>query len=142
VLKEFRDFIARGNVLDLAVAVVIGAAFGKIVASFVNDLVMPIIAAIFGARDFADMFVVLKGTGPFATLEAAKEAGAVTLNYGNLLQTIVDFLLVAFAVFLIVKAYNKMKPAPAAPVVTKPCPFCKTDIPLEATRCPACTSQL
>ncbi len=142
MLKEFRDFIARGNVLDLAVAVVIGAAFGKIVTSFVNDLIMPIIAAIFGARDFSDLFLVLKGTGPFATLEAAKEAGAVTLNYGNLLQTIVDFLLVAFAIFLVVKAYNKMRPAPAAPVVTKPCPFCKTAIPLEATRCPACTSQL
>ena len=140
MLKEFRDFIARGNVLDLAVAVVIGAAFGKIVTSFVNDLIMPIIAAIFGARDFSDLFLVLKGTGPFATLEAAKEAGAVTLNYGNLLQTIVDFLLVAFAIFLVVKAYNKMRPAPAAPVVTKPCPFCKTAIPLEATRCPACTS--
>lgn len=142
MLKEFRDFIARGNVLDLAVAVVIGAAFGKIVTSFVNDLIMPIIAAIFGARDFSDLFLVLKGTGPFATLEAAKEAGAVTLNYGNLLQTIVDFLLVAFAIFLVVKAYNKMKPAPAAPVTTKTCPFCKTAIPLEATRCPACTSQL
>lgn len=142
MIKEFRDFIARGSVLDLAVAVVIGAAFGKIITSFVNDILMPPIGLLLGGVSFTDLFVTLKG--PVAsTLAAAKEAGAVTWNYGAFIQNIIDFLIVAFAIFLLVRSINRMKkqPAPAVPT-TKACPQCATDIPIAAKRCPNCTSTL
>ncbi len=143
MLKEFKTFIARGNVLDLAVGVVIGAAFGKIVDSFVKDIIMPPIGLLTGGVDFTNKFLVLKGDGVFKTLEEAQKAGAITLNVGAFINTVLTFLIVAFAVFLVVKAYNRMKKAPeAAPVTEKPCPHCKMSIPLDATRCGHCTSQL
>lgn len=142
MFKEFATFIKRGNVLDLAVAVIIGAAFGKIVTSFVNDLLMPVIGLLLGNADFANLFITLKGD-TYPTLAAAKEAGAVTLNYGLFLNTIIDFLLIAFAIFLIIRAFNKMKAQPEpAPVDTKECPHCLSTVPLKATRCPQCTSEL
>ena len=142
MLKEFKEFIMRGNVLDLAVAVIIGAAFGRIVTSFVNDIIMPPIGLITGKVDFSSLFIDLSGTHP-ATLDAAKKAGAATINYGQFLNTVVDFLIVAFVIFLVIQQANrfKAKPAPAA-VTTKDCSFCATSIPLAAKRCPNCTSQL
>jgi large conductance mechanosensitive channel len=142
MLKEFKEFIARGNVIDLAVAVVIGAAFGKIVTSFVEDIVMPPVGLLLGHVDFSNLFVDLSGTG-YATLEAAKEAGAPVLRYGMFLNAIVSFLIIAFAVFLMVRMVNKLKKeAPAADPTTKDCPRCFTSIPIKATRCPSCTSEL
>ncbi len=140
--KEFGDFIKRGNVIDLAVGVIIGGAFGKIVSSFVNDIIMPPLGLILGKVNFASLFIDLSGKG-YETLELAKEAGAPTLNYGAFIQNIVDFLIVAFVVFLVIRQINKMKKAeaPAAPT-TKTCPHCATEIPLAAKRCPHCTSQL
>lgn len=145
MLKEFRDFIARGNVVDLAVAVIIGGAFGAIVSSFVKDIVMPVISLLTGGIDFTNWFIPLKG-GAFATLKAAQDAGVATINIGIFLNAIVTFLIVAFAMFLVVKSINKMKKpapvaAPAAPT-TKDCPYCCTAIPIQATRCPHCTSEL
>ncbi len=143
MLKEFKDFVMRGNVLDLAVAVIIGGAFGKIVTSFVNDVLMPPIGLILGGVNFADLFISLNGES-YASLADAQAAGAPTLNYGVFLNTVIDFLIVAFVIFLVVKAANRMKKpaeAPAAPT-TKECPHCFTSIPLKATRCPNCTSQL
>ncbi len=147
MFKEFKTFIARGNVLDLAVGIVIGVAFGAIVTSFVNDVLMPPIGLLLKGVDFTNLFVVMKGTLPDgATLADAKAVkGVVTLNYGLFLNAVVNFLIVAFAVFLVVKAANKMlpKPAPAPePAKTKSCAYCATDIPLAATRCPHCTSVL
>jgi large conductance mechanosensitive channel len=149
LIKEFRAFISRGNVLDLAVGIVIGAAFGAIVGSFVNDIIMPPIGLLLGNVDFSSLFLILKvGTipGPYATPALAKAAGAVTLNYGVFIMTIINFLIIAFAVFLVVKAYNNMQkkpaPAPAGPPTTKECPFCFSTIPIKATRCPNCTSEL
>lgn len=142
MLKEFKEFIARGNVLDLAVAVIIGAAFGKIVTSFVDDIVMPPIGLLLGQVDFANLFIDLSRKG-YATLEDAKKAGAPVLRYGLFLNTIVNFLIVAFAVFMMVRAVTKMKkPAPAADPTTKDCPKCYTSIPIKATRCPNCTSEI
>jgi large conductance mechanosensitive channel len=142
MLKEFKDFIMRGNVLDLAIAVIIGGAFGKIVTSFVNDIIMPPIGLLLGNVNFADLFIDMSGQG-FTTLKAAQDAGAPTLNYGLFINTVIDFVIVAFVIFLVVKAVNKMqKPAPAAVPTTKPCPYCCTEIPLAATRCPNCTSEL
>jgi large conductance mechanosensitive channel len=142
MLKEFRDFVVRGNVLDLAVAVIIGGAFGKIVTSFVNDVLMPPIGLLLGGVDFANLFVALDGKS-YESLEAAKTAGAATINYGVFLNTIIDFLIVAFIIFLIVKMANRLqKPAPAAEPTTKECPYCYSTIPLKAKRCPNCTSQL
>jgi large conductance mechanosensitive channel len=142
MLKEFRDFIARGNVIDLAVAVIIGGAFGAIVSSFVKDIVMPIISLLTGGIDFANWFIPLKG-GPFATLKAAQEAGAATINIGVFINAIITFLIVAFAMFLVVKSINRMKkPAPAVAPTTKDCPYCFTAISIKATRCPNCTSEL
>jgi large conductance mechanosensitive channel len=140
MFKEFKEFIMRGNVLDLAVGIIIGAAFGKIVTSLVNDIVMPPI--LLGRADFGNLFIDLSG-GHYATLDAAKKAGAATINYGMFLNTVVDFLVVAFVIFMVVKQANRMKrqPALAAPT-TKECPFCRTSIPIQATRCPNCTSQL
>jgi len=145
MLKEFKEFILRGNVLDLAIGIVIGAAFGAIVASFVKDILMPPIGLLLGGADFTNNFIVLKGPAGavYATLDAAQKAGAVTWNYGLFINTLINFLIVAFAIFLVVKAYNKTKKAPVpAPVSTKDCPFCLSAIPLKARRCPHCTSEL
>ena len=147
MIKEFREFILRGNVLDLAVGVIIGAAFGGIVTSLVNDVVMPPIGIALGQVDFKDLYVLLKeGTtpGPYASVAAAKAAGAVTLNYGAFINTVINFLIVGFVIFLVVRVANKLHkapaPAPAAP--TKECPYCLSSVPLKATRCPQCTSEL
>jgi large conductance mechanosensitive channel len=142
MFKEFKEFIMRGNVLDLAVGIVIGAAFGKIVTSLVSDIVMPPIGVVLGKVDFSNLFIDLSGA-QHPTIAAAKAAGAATINYGLFLNTVVDFLIVAFVIFMVVKQANRMKrqPAPAAPT-TKECPFCHTNIPIPATRCPNCTSQL
>ncbi len=142
MFKEFKAFIMKGNVLDLAVAVIIGAAFGKIVSSLVSDIIMPPIGLILGNVDFSNLFIDLSGQS-HPTMAAAKAAGAATINYGVFLNNVLDFLIIAFAIFLVVQQANrfKAKPAPADPT-TKPCKFCATDIPLPATRCPNCTSQL
>ena len=149
MLKEFKEFALRGNVLDMAVGIVIGAAFGTIVKSFVDDVLMPPIGLLLGNVDFANLFLTLKegakAAGPYASLAAAKAAGAVTLNLGVFINTVISFLIVAFAVFLVIKGLNRMKKeqeAPPAAPATKECPFCFTAIPLPATRCPHCTSQL
>lgn len=140
--KEFRDFIAKGNVVDLAVGVVIGAAFGKIVASLVGDILMPPLGMLLGGVNFADLFVDLSG-GTYPTLAAAREAGAPVVAYGAFFNTILEFLIVAFAIFLLVRQINRMRrPEPAAAVTTKECPQCLSAIPLGAKRCPACTSTL
>jgi large conductance mechanosensitive channel len=143
MLKEFKEFAMRGNVLDLAIGVIIGAAFGKIVSSFVADVLMPPIGKLMGGVDFSNLFVVL-GSGHFDTLKAAKDAGAATLNYGLFINAVIDFLIVAFAVFLVVKAVNRTmpKPAPAAAPATKECPHCLSAVPAKATRCAFCTSSL
>jgi large conductance mechanosensitive channel len=144
MFKEFKTFAMRGNVLDLAVGVIIGAAFGKIVTSFVSDVLMPPIGLLLGKVDFSNLFVDLSGQH-HATMAEAKAAGAATLNYGLFINNIIDFLLVAFAVFLLVRQVNRFnrepEAAPAAPT-TRDCPFCLSAIPLKATRCPNCTSQL
>ena len=142
MLKEFKEFALRGNVIDLAIAVVIGGAFGKIITSFVNDILMPPIGMMLGKTNFADLFIDLSAHG-YTSLAEAKDAGAATLNYGMFLNTIIDFIIVAFVIFLLIRAINRTrKPAPVAAPTTKACLYCKTDIPLEATRCPHCTSQL
>lgn len=147
MLKDFKAFIMRGNVVDLAVAVVIGGAFGAIVKSLVDDIIMPPIGLLTGHLDFSNQFLLLKAGSkaapPYTSPADAKAAGAVTLNYGAFLNTLIAFLIVALAVFLIVRMVSKLaeKPAPAAPN-TKPCPQCATEIPLAAKRCPNCTSQL
>jgi len=142
MLKEFKEFIMRGNVLDLAVAVIIGAAFGRIVTSLVNDIIMPPIGIVLGKVDFSNLFIDLSG-GNHPTIAAAKAAGAATINYGLFLNTIIDFVIVAFAIFLVIRQANKFKKAPAAAApTTKDCQFCCTAIPIPATRCPNCTSQL
>ncbi|MBK9924060.1 MAG: large-conductance mechanosensitive channel protein MscL [Anaerolineales bacterium] len=145
MLKEFKEFIIRGNVLDLAVAVIIGGAFGKIVTSFVNDVLMPPIGLLLGGVDFTNLFIALDGK-TYESLEVAKAAGAATVNYGLFLNTVIDFLIVALVIFLVLRAVNKLKkPAtvetPAAPT-TKECPQCFSTISIKATRCPHCTSQL
>lgn len=148
MLKEFKDFAMRGNVVDMAVGIVIGAAFGGIVKSLVADVLMPPIGLLLGNVDFADLFVVLKeGTtpGPFATLAAAKAAGAVTLNFGLLINTVVNFLIVALAIFFVVRGINRLKKqeeAPPAEPTTKECPQCFSSIPIRAVRCAHCTSEL
>jgi large conductance mechanosensitive channel len=142
MLKAFKEFAMKGNVLDLAVGFIIGAAFGKIVTSLVADIIMPPIGLILGKVDFSGLFVSLSGKS-YATLAEAKTAGAPTLNYGIFLNNIVDFVIVAFAVFLIVQMVNKWnKPAPVPAATTKECPYCASSIPLKATRCPNCTSEL
>jgi len=142
MLKEFKDFVARGNVIDLAVAVIMGAAFGPIIASLVNDIIMPPIGLVLGNADFKDLFLPLSDES-YATLAAAKEAGAPVIAYGTFLNTVINFLIVSFAIFLLVKQVNRMKkPAPAAAPTTTDCPFCLSAIPLKATRCPHCTSEL
>lgn len=140
--KEYRDFVARGSVLDLAVGLVIGAAFGHIIASLVADILMPPIGMLLGRVDIANLFFTLSGER-HATLSAAQEAGAVTVNYGLFLNTIVEFLIVGLALFLLIRQVNRLHaPAEEAAPTVKTCPHCCTEIPLDATRCPNCTSQL
>ena len=144
MLKAFKEFAIRGNVIDLAVGVVIGAAFGKIVNSFVNDILMPPIGLLLGNADFSNLFVNLSEK-PVRSLAEAKAAGIPTMNYGLFLNTIIDFLIVAFAIFLLIRQINALKrqpqPAPVEPT-TQSCPYCISTIPLRATRCPHCTSDL
>ncbi len=146
MLKEFKEFALKGSVLDLAIGIIIGGVFTPIVKSLVDDMIMPLLGLLLGKVDFTQLYILLHaGTepAPYATLEAAKAAGAVTINYGVFINTIVTFVLVAFSVFLLVKAINRWRrePAPAEPT-TKACPHCITEIPIAATRCPACTSEL
>ena len=142
LLREFKEFVARGNVMDLAVAVILGAAFGKIVSSLVDEVLMPPIGLALGGVDFANLFVPLGG-GAYATLAEAKAAGAPVIAYGAFLNTVIQFLIVALVVFLLVKQVNRLRrPASAAAPTTRDCPYCATAIPIRATRCPACTSQL
>lgn len=144
--KEFKEFAVKGNALDLAVGVIIGAAFGGVIASLVKDIIMPPLGLLTGGLDFSNQFVVLKSApngGMFATPADAAKAGAITWNYGNFITLLINFLIVAFAIFLVVKAANKMKrPSPAAEPVSKDCPACAMTIPIKATRCPHCTSEL
>ena len=140
MLKEFRDFALKGNAVDLAVAVVIGAAFGAVVSSLVKDVLMPPIGKLLGGVDFSNLFVTLS-SGSYPSLKAAKEAGAATLNYGVFINAVINFLIIAFALFFVVKAINTLKrPAPAAAPTTKDCPQCTMAIPIAAKRCPHCTS--
>jgi large conductance mechanosensitive channel len=146
MLNDFKAFIMRGNVVDLAVGLMIGAAFGAIVKSLVDDMLMPVIGLAAGGIDFSNHFVLLKdglkSPPPYASLADARSAGAVTLNYGSFVNTVLTFLIVAASVYLVVRMVSKLYHAPAAPVNKKDCPFCKMSIPLGATRCPDCTSQL
>lgn len=142
MLKDFKEFVMRGNVLDLAVAVIIGGAFGGIVTSLVNDIIMPPIGLLLGNVDFSNLFVTL-GDASFPSLKAAKDAGAPVIAYGQFLNTVINFLIVAAAIFLVVRvAASFQKPAPAAAPTTKVCPFCYSEAALKATRCPHCTSDL
>jgi large conductance mechanosensitive channel len=148
MMKEFKEFAVKGNVVDMAVGIIIGAAFGTIVTSLVKDVIMPPIGLLLGNVDFSNLFIVLKqgaAAGPYATLAEAGDAGAVTLNYGMFANTIISFLIVAFAVFLLIRSINKLKrkeEAPAAAPTTKECPHCFSTVSLKATRCPYCTSDL
>jgi large conductance mechanosensitive channel len=146
MLKEFKEFAVKGNMIDMAVGIIIGGAFGKIVTSLVNDILMPPIGLILGKVDFSNLFVSLSRV-QYKSLAEAKAAGAATLNYGLFLNNIVDFVIVAFAIFLLIKQINKLrrnmeKPAPAAQPITKECPHCCSMIPIKATRCPNCTSEI
>ncbi len=146
MLQEFKTFAMRGNVVDMAVGIIIGGAFGTIVKSLVADVIMPPIGLLLGGVDFSDLFLTLKdGTvaGPYSTLAAAQEAGAVTISYGVFINSVISFLIVAFAVFLLIKSINKLQaeaPEPEEEVTTKECPFCLSSIAIKATRCPQCTS--
>lgn len=146
MLKEFKEFAIKGNAVDLAIGVIIGAAFGAVVTSLVKDVIMPPIGALLGGADFSNLFIVIKEgatPAPYPSLAAAAEAGAATLNYGVFINTVINFLIVAFAIFMVVKAMNKLRaPEPAAEPTTKACPFCATEIPIAAVKCPACTSML
>jgi large conductance mechanosensitive channel len=150
MFKDFKEFVMRGNVVDMAVGIVIGVAFGAVVKSLVNDVIMPPIGLLLGNVDFSNLFITLKAgkvAGPYLTPASAKSAGAVTLNYGMFINTIVSFVILAFAVFILVRAINRLRqemekpPAPAIPD-TRPCPYCLSEIPLKASRCPHCTSEL
>lgn len=148
MFKEFKEFATKGNVVDMAVGIVVGAAFGAIVASFVADVIMPPIGLLLGKVDFANLFIILKSgavPGPYGTIAAAKQAGAVTLNYGAFINTIISFLIIAFAVFLVIRQINKLRAKPEAPAAaptTKECPYCYSVVPIKAIRCPFCTSTL
>jgi large conductance mechanosensitive channel len=139
VFKEFKEFAMRGSVLDLAVGVIIGVAFGKIVSSFVDDILMPPLGQLLGRVDFSSLFINLSGTH-YDTLQAAKAAGKATLNYGNFINTIINFLIVAFTVFVVVRLVNRWMPKAPAPVTTKDCPQCAMAIPVAAKKCGHCTS--
>ncbi len=148
MFKEFKEFAIRGNVVDMAVGIVIGAAFGAIVKTLVSEVIMPPVGLLLGGVDFADLFFILKGgttPEPYATLAAAKEAGAVTLNYGVLINTFVNFIIVAFAIFFVVRGINNLKKkeeAPPAEPTTRECPFCLSTIPIQAKKCGHCTSEV
>ncbi|KPK11959.1 MAG: mechanosensitive ion channel protein MscL [Acidithiobacillales bacterium SG8_45] len=148
MFKEFKEFAMRGNVVDMAVGIIIGGAFGTIVKSLVSDVMMPPIGLLLGGVDFSDLFLTLKEgavAGPYATLAAAQAAGAVTVSYGLFMNAVISFLIVAFAVFLLIKGINKLQretEAPADEPTTKECPYCFSKIAIKATRCPSCTSDL
>ncbi|OGP93479.1 MAG: mechanosensitive ion channel protein MscL [Deltaproteobacteria bacterium RBG_16_48_10] len=148
MLKEFKEFAMKGNVLDMAVGIIIGAAFGTIISSLVADVIMPPIGLLLGNMDFSNLFLVLregKVAGPYASLAAAKAAGAVSINFGLFINTVINFLIVAFAIFLLIRNVNKLKRQEAAPPpapTTKECPFCLSAIPIKASRCAHCTSEL
>jgi large conductance mechanosensitive channel len=148
MFKEFKEFAMRGNVVDMAVGIVIGAAFGTIINSFVADVIMPPIGLLLSNVDFSGMFIVLKEgkvAGPYETIAAAKAAGAVTLNYGVFINTVISFLIIAFSVFIVIRNVNRLKrkeEAPPAVPTTKECPYCIAAIPIKAVRCPQCTSEL
>lgn len=143
MLKEFREFAVKGNVIDLAIGVIIGGAFGKIVTSLVNDMIMPVIGLLIGKVDFSNLFISLDGV-EYISLSAAQEAGAATLNYGLFINTIIEFLIISFSIFIVIRQINKFKKkeekAEEKTPTTKPCPFCYTDIHIKASRCPNCTS--
>jgi large conductance mechanosensitive channel len=144
MFKEFKEFAMRGNVIDMAVGIVIGGAFGKIVSSFVKDIIMPPIGKLMGGVDFSNLFINLSD-GQFASLAEAQEAGAATINYGIFVNTVLDFIIIAFAIFMVIRAMNKMKrkeEAPPAEPTTKDCPQCLSSIPIKATRCAHCTSEV
>ena len=145
MIKEFKEFVMRGNVLDLAIGIIIGAAFGRIVTSLVNDILMPPIGLLLGKVDFTNLYINLSGGGTGVPMEEAKAAGAVTINYGLFLNAVIDFLIVAFVIFLLIRQVNRMRRQPeAAPAVptTRQCPYCISTISIKATRCPNCTSEL
>lgn len=144
MLKEFKEFVMRGNVLDMAIGIIIGTAFGKIITSMVNDIVMPPIGVLLGKVDFSNLFINLSEK-QYATLAEAKTAGAATLNYGVFLNTVIDFIIVSFVIFLLIRQVNRMKrqsEAPLAKPTTKECLYCLSNILIKATRCPHCTSEL
>lgn len=145
MLQEFKQFAMRGNVVDMAVGIIIGGAFGTIVKSLVDDVLMPPIGLLLGGVDFSDLFLTLKDgstAGPYATLVAAKQAGAVTISYGVFINAVISFLIVAFAVFLLIKSINKLQPAKIEEATTKECPYCISTIAIKASKCPNCTSTL
>ena len=146
MFKEFKEFAVKGNAIDLAVGVIIGAAFGGIVTSLVKDILMPPIGLVTGGLDFSNKFLILKeapGGGVFTTAADAVKAGAITWNYGNFITVVINFIIVAFCIFLVVRALNQMqRPGPASAPVSKDCPACQMTIPIKATRCPHCTSEL
>jgi large conductance mechanosensitive channel len=145
MLKEFKEFIMRGNVIDMAVGIIIGAAFGTIIKSLVDDVIMPPIGLLLGNIDFSNLFAVLKAgkiAGPYETLALAKAAGAVTINYGFFINTIITFIIVAFCVFMLIKNVNRFRKEAPAEVTTKECPYCISTIPIKAQRCPQCTSEI
>lgn len=148
MLKEFKEFAMRGNVIDMAVGIIIGAAFGGVVISFVSDVIMPPIGLLLGKVDFANLYTILREgaiTGPFASLAEAKKAGAVTISYGVFINTIINFLILVFVVFLFIRSINKLRrreEAPPAVPTTKECTYCFSAISMKATRCPHCTSEL
>jgi large conductance mechanosensitive channel len=142
MLKEFKEFAMKGNVVDMAIGIIIGAAFGKIVSSLVGDVLMPPIGRLMGNLDFSNLFFALNGQ-TYESLKAARDAGAPTINYGLFINTVIDFVIVAFVIFMLVKQMNRLKKAePAAAPVTKECPYCLTKSASKATRCPACTSKV
>lgn len=141
MLREFREFAMRGNLLDMAIGIIMGAAFGRMISSLVNDVVMPPIGLALGGLDFANLFVTLKG-GPYPSVAAAKAVGAPTINYGIFINAIIDFVVVAFVIFLLIRQVNRMQRGAEAAPTTKPCPYCLSVIPLGAVRCPNCTSDL
>jgi len=146
MLNEFKAFAMRGNVVDMAVGIIIGAAFGAIVKSLVDDVIMPPIGMLMGNVDFSNLYFVLKegaaAVAPYASLADAKKAGAVTINYGVFINSVISFLIVAFAVFMLIRNINRLKQEAPVEATTKECPFCASPIPLKATRCPLCTSDL
>ena len=146
MVKEFKEFIMRGNVIDMAVGIIIGVAFGAVVSSLVKDIIMPPIGLLLGNVDFANLFAVIKegkiAPGPYQTLAQAQDGGAVTINYGLFINFVITFLIVAFVIFMMIRQINRMRRAPAAAPTTKECPYCLSTVPIKATRCGHCTSEL